>query len=143
MSPKFIMLSNSAEWPQRKTLGSSGFDIHSLEDTVVPAGCTVVVATGVGLEMPRGLEAQVRSRSGLAAKHSVFVLNSPGTIDSDYKGELKVILHNLSTDDFVVAQGMRIAQIVFSAVYVGGATPEGSQEEQAIRGAGGLGSTGE
>lgn len=122
--------------PKRSTRGSSGHDLMSREDIDVPAGQRRMVRTGWSIEMPLGIEAQVRSRSGLAAKHGISVLNSPGTIDSDYTGEVCVILMNHSDQDFTVSEGQRIAQLVFAPVVLFG------ESDETIRGSGGFGSTG-
>jgi len=128
---------------KRATSGSSGFDLASAEEqqlTILP-GTVALVRTGLALELPPGLEGQVRSRSGLAARSSVFVLNSPGTIDSDYRGEVKVVLANFGNAPFSVSLGDRIAQLVFSQVpnVVFVAVDELSATE---RGSGGFGSSG-
>lgn len=104
--------------PTYETLGSAGLDIRAYlqEDMVLEAGSIACVPTGIFMEIPFGYEVQVRPRSGLALKNGVTVLNSPGTIDSDYRGEVKVILINLSDRPFVIKNGDRIAQIVPSAV---------------------------
>jgi dUTP pyrophosphatase len=102
----------------RATSGSSGYDLASAEDgelTILP-GSVGLVRTGLALELPAGLEGQVRSRSGLAARNGVFVLNSPGTIDSDYRGEVKIVLANFGASPFSVLPGDRIAQLVFMQV---------------------------
>lgn len=111
-------LVDRADSPAKATRGSSGFDLSSGEDkdVVIEPGCWGLVRTGIALDLPPGLEGQVRSRSGLAARSGLFVLNSPGTIDSDYRGEIKVILANLSKTPFVVGPGDRIAQLVFAEV---------------------------
>ena len=102
--------------PEYKTEGSSGLDLSSAENVVLWSGKTTMVSTNLAVEIPEGYEIQIRPRSGLAAKHSITVLNSPGTIDSDYRGEIKVILHNLGTDDFNIYKGDRIAQMVLAPV---------------------------
>jgi dUTP pyrophosphatase len=102
--------------PTRATEGSAGYDIRALHNDVIVPMTRAVIPTGIFLEIPKRFEAQVRSRSGLAAKHGVFVLNSPGTIDSDYRGEIKVILFNSGTENFVITAGDRIAQLVFATV---------------------------
>ena len=133
----------SGPQPRYQTIGSAGADVSSSEDAVIPAGGWTIVSTGLFLEVPRGYECQVRSRSGLAAREGVFVLNSPGTIDSDYRGELKVILANMGKSDFLVNKGDRIAQLVFTSV-----PPvifhENKRESfsSTTRGSGGFGSTG-
>ncbi|MES2638213.1 MAG: dUTP diphosphatase [Myxococcota bacterium] len=102
--------------PARATPGSAGFDLRAAEDLTIPAGAWVVVPTGIALAIPDGWEGQVRPRSGLAAKHGVTVLNAPGTIDADYRGEIKVPLINHGPAPFVVTRGERIAQILFAPV---------------------------
>jgi dUTP pyrophosphatase len=102
--------------PCRQTEGSAGFDLCAAEETLIPAHGFGSMGTGLALEMPEGTEAQVRPRSGLAAKHGIGVLNSPGTIDSDYRGEIRVVLFNVSDRDYVVRCGDRVAQLVFSAL---------------------------
>jgi dUTP pyrophosphatase len=127
----------------RATLGSSGYDLSSAEDTeiVVAPGAVALVRTGIALELCPGIEAQVRSRSGMAARSGVFVLNSPGTIDSDYRGEVKIVLANFGHVPFSVRPGDRVAQMVFMQV------PEvllKEVEELSVteRGVGGFGSSG-
>lgn len=127
--------------PKYQTQGSSGCDVKSAVDVVIPAGQRSIVPTGLKLEVPVGFEAQVRPRSGLAAKHGITVLNSPGTIDSDYRGEVKVILLNTSDEDFIIKKGDRIAQLVFSQVYRAIFKKDLSLT-QTDRGTGGFGSTG-
>ncbi len=100
-----------------------------------------LVPTGIAIALPQGFEAQVRPRSGLAAKHGITVLNSPGTIDADYRGEIKVILVNLSSESFEIEAGMRIAQMVIAPV-TQIAWDERADLESTTRGAGGFGSTG-
>jgi dUTP pyrophosphatase len=100
--------------PRRHTEGSAGFDLCAAEDTTIAAHGFGSVGTGLAVAIPEKAEAQVRPRSGLAAKHGIGVLNSPGTIDSDYRGEIKVILFNASGQDYVVRRGDRIAQLVFN-----------------------------
>lgn len=102
--------------PAYATEGSSGMDVRANEAAVIKAGDRGCVGTGLYLEMPLGVEAQVRPRSGLALKHGITVLNTPGTIDSDYRGEIRVILANFGKEDFVIEPGDRIAQIVFASV---------------------------
>lgn len=104
--------------PSYKTAGAAGADVCALikEPVVIPAGKFAMIPTGLFFEIPQGYEIQVRPRSGLAAKNGVTVLNTPGTIDSDYRGELKILLINLGENDFVVNSGDRIAQIIVSPV---------------------------
>jgi dUTP pyrophosphatase len=131
--------------PSYETAGAAGMDLRAAvpEDRplyILP-GKRALVPTGLIVEIPDGFEGQVRPRSGLAFKHGVTCLNTPGTIDSDYRGELKVLLANLGDIEFVVTRGMRIAQIVFAAVQRM-AIDERTQTGATVRGAGGFGSTG-
>lgn len=102
--------------PLRATPGSAGMDIHAAvsEPMKLSPGSVAMVPTGLQISIPLGFECQVRSRSGLAAKHGVFALNSPGTIDSDFRGEIHVILANFSSKDFIIERGSRIAQLVLA-----------------------------
>ena len=140
---QFQRLPNGAghELPKRATAGSAGFDLAAAEEVTIASGAVHAVATGFALAIPEGLEGQVRPRSGLALKHGVTVLNAPGTIDSDYRGELKVILINHGALPFRVAIGDRIAQLVIATV-----SNVGIELVQDLagtsRGAGGFGSTG-
>jgi dUTP pyrophosphatase len=127
--------------PFYATEEAAGCDLRSSVDTLVQAGCRELIPTGLKIEMPMGFEGQVRSRSGLAAKHGITVLNSPGTIDSDYRGEIKVILLNTSDQDFIINKGDRIAQLVFSQVFRGLFQPV-EIISSTDRGDGGFGSTG-
>jgi len=102
--------------PAYQTEGSSGLDLYASEDCLLAPGDFKMVSTGIALEIPSGYEGEVRARSGLASKFGIGVLNSPGTIDSDYRGEIKVILFNLSKKDFEVKRGNRIAQLIISKV---------------------------
>lgn len=129
--------------PEYASEGAAGADIRADFDTplIIPSGGVVLVPTGLFFEIPRGYEIQVRPRSGLALKHQITVLNTPGTIDSDYRGELKVILINLGKDEFVIEPGMRIAQIVVAPV-VQGRFVRVESLVQSGRGSGGFGHTG-
>lgn len=102
--------------PSYATDGASGMDLRANEAAVIKAGRRAAVGTGLYIELPEGCEAQVRPRSGLALKHGVTVLNAPGTIDSDYRGEIRVILANFGEEDFAIEPGDRIAQMVFAPV---------------------------
>lgn len=134
-------LTDTAITPSYQTDGAAGMDLHADETVMVPAGSSALVKCGISLELPFGYEAQIRPRSGLALKHGVTVLNSPGTIDSDYRGPIGVILHNTGAADFLVMAGARIAQMVIATVER--ATPvEVSELSGTARGAGGFGSTG-
>ncbi len=113
------VINNSCfDLPRYATTGSSGLDLKANIDVSILLNSLerCIVPTGLFLEIPEGYEAQVRPRSGLAAKHGISVLNSPGTIDADYRGEIKVILVNLSNDPFTIEPGERIAQIVFAQI---------------------------
>ena len=127
--------------PCRQTEGSAGFDLCAAEDATIAAHGFGSVGTGLALEIPEKTEAQVRPRSGLAAKHGIGVLNSPGTIDSDYRGEVKVILFNTSDRDYRVRRGDRIAQLVFSLL-ADVELVEAESLSETGRGPGGFGHTG-
>jgi dUTP pyrophosphatase len=128
--------------PTRQTTGSAGFDLASAEpDFVLAPGERRLVSTGLAIELPAGMEGQVRPRSGLALKHGITMPNAPGTIDSDYRGELRVILQNAGTAPVTIARGDRIAQIVFARYEVPELVDATALEESA-RGSGGFGSTG-
>ncbi len=129
--------------PVYKTDGAAGADICAFVQppvTIAP-GESSLIPTGLCFAIPQGYEVQVRPRSGLAAKNGVTVLNTPGTIDSDYRGEIKIILINLGKTPFVVNNGDRIAQIIVAPVVRGNFVPADSLDET-VRGAGGFGSTG-
>jgi dUTP pyrophosphatase len=129
--------------PRAATTGASGVDLAAAikQELVIHPGETKAIPTGLQLEIPKGYEAQVRPRSGLALKHSVGILNSPGTIDSDYRGEIQVILTNFGQKDFIVRRGDRIAQLVFQQVILADFIPKDAIAET-NRGAGGFGHTG-
>ena len=127
--------------PKYQTAVASGCDLHSSVDVVIPSRATVIVPTGLKLDIPTGFEAQVRPRSGLAAKHGITVLNSPGTIDCDFRGEVKVILLNTDSQDFIIKKGDRIAQLVFSQVFRA-IFKKDENLTSTDRGEGGFGSTG-
>ena len=133
----------SGEVPGYSSAQASGADItaHVREDVVIPPGGRATIPTGMRLEIPEGFEAQVRPRSGLASNYGVTVLNTPGTIDADYRGEVKVILINLGSENFTVSSGTRIAQIVFSPVVQAEFYPSDALSDTE-RGEGGFGSTG-
>ena len=136
-------LSSEVLTPKYETVGSSGMDLaaHIEKDLIINSGDKALVPTGFSLSVPKGYEVQIRPRSGLAAKSGITVLNTPGTIDSDYRGEIKIILINLSKDKFVIRNGDRIAQMVVCPV-----AQVQLEEVQELsltnRGAGGFGSTG-
>ncbi|WP_373461953.1 dUTP diphosphatase [Paenibacillus sp. SORGH_AS_0306] len=135
--------SEGLELPRKMSELASGFDLYAAvtEPMVLEPGKRALVPTGLALAMPAGLEAQIRPRSGLAYKHGITCLNTPGTIDADYRGEIKVLLINLGEEPFAIARGERIAQMVFQIV------PEVDlievqQLSETVRGAGGFGHTG-
>lgn len=138
-----INLKEGTTPPTYGSAGASGFDLraNNEDDITIPVGGTVLVPTGLHMAIPAGFELQVRSRSGLAAKNGVFVLNTPGTVDSDYRGEVKVILHNAGTEPFTVQTGDRIAQGVICPV-VHAVWNVVESLESSERGEGGFGSTG-
>jgi len=127
--------------PLYATQGAAGMDVVAAEDVVIAPGRRHAVATGFAMAIPDGFEVQVRPRSGLALKHGITCLNSPGTIDSDYRGEIKVILANLGDAPFKVARGDRIAQLVPAPVHRA-ALEEVEALDGTARGDGGFGSTG-
>jgi dUTP pyrophosphatase len=129
--------------PQYATEGSAGMDIYAsvADDVTLQPGETALIPTGFSVEIPRGYEAQIRPRSGLAIKHQVGILNSPGTIDSDYRGEVKVILANFGKNAFTVKRGDRIGQMVISS-YTKVVWNEVDVLDATTRGAGGFGHTG-
>ena len=138
---KFIKLLDNAVTPQYMTPGSAGADLYSACDTVIPPQDVKLVHTGLSVEIPEGYEAQVRPRSGMALRYYGYdVANSPGTIDSDYRGEVCVLIRNINDEPLIISEGDRIAQLVVSPV-----TMALFKEEELTateRGAGGFGSTG-
>ncbi|NMA98235.1 MAG: dUTP diphosphatase [Phyllobacteriaceae bacterium] len=133
------------ELPAYETAGAAGMDLRAAvpdaEPMILKPGQRALVPTGLIFEIPQGFEGQVRPRSGLAFKNGVTCLNTPGTIDSDYRGEVKVLLINHGEADFVIERGMRVAQMVLAAV-VRLRVEERSLASDTVRGAGGFGSTG-
>lgn len=123
---------------------SAGVDLCACinQDIIIKAGEVQIIPTGIAIALPAGYEAQVRPRSGLAAKNSITVLNTPGTIDADYRGEIKVIMINHSQADFKVENGMRIAQMVIAKHETANFIEVDFDEAETVRGAGGFGSTG-
>lgn len=129
------------ELPKYATPGAAGMDVLSAEDVVLEPGARHAVATGLAVAIPDGYEIQVRPRSGLALKHGVSVPNTPGTIDSDYRGELKVIMINFGGEPFAIHRGDRVAQLVLAPV-TRASWAEVAELDDTERGAGGFGSTG-
>ena len=140
---KFQRHANDVVLPDYATPGAAGMDIAAHLDTAVTLApfARAAIATGFSMQLPSGYEAQIRPRSGLALKHGVTVANAPGTIDSDYRGEVAVILINLSQQDFTITPGMRIAQMVIAPV-THCRFEDTLQLDMSDRGAGGFGSTG-
>lgn len=127
--------------PHYQTGNSAGCDLHAVEDLEIKSGSRALVGTGLKLEIPEGFCGQVCPRSGLALKYGITVLNAPGIIDSDYRGEIKVILYNTSQETFYVKRGDRIAQLLFVPFYQG-VFRKSESLESSQRGEGGFGSTG-
>ena len=133
--------SEGLELPADATDGAAGMDVVAAEDVDLAPGARHAVATGLAVAIPPGFEIQVRPRSGLALKHGVTVPNTPGTIDSDYRGELKVIMINLGAEPFAIRRGDRIAQLVLAPVVRASWLPV-EELDETVRGEGGFGSTG-
>ena len=140
-----LPMAQGLDLPAYETTGAAGMDLRAAvgedEPLVLSPGKRALVPTGFVFEMPEGYEAQVRPRSGLAFKNGITCLNTPGTIDSDYRGEVKVLLINLGDEDFVITRGMRIAQMVIAPV-TQVRVVETTEASETTRGAGGFGSTG-
>ncbi|SDD35491.1 dUTP pyrophosphatase [Sphingomonas sp. YR710] len=127
--------------PAYATEHAAGMDVVAAEELILAPGARHAVATGFAMAIPAGYEVQVRPRSGLALKYGITCLNTPGTIDADYRGEVKVILANLGSEPFAVKRGERIAQLVPAKVQ-GASFAEVAELDETVRGAGGFGSTG-
>ncbi|MDR3079125.1 MAG: dUTP diphosphatase [Rickettsiales bacterium] len=141
---KFKKLDPRALIPQYRTGGSAGLDLHALLDTeerVLRVGEIGLFTTGLAMALPEGYEAQIRSRSGLSLNNGIVVLNSPGTIDSDYRGEIGMIVINHGKEDFIVKNGMRLAQMVIAS-YERAEISIVTSLDSTAREAGGFGSTG-
>ena len=136
-------LSHKVKLPKYETEGSSGMDLsaHVNESIEIKPGSTAIVPTGIAVSIPKNFEIQIRPRSGLAAKNQISVLNTPGTIDADYRGELKVILINLGIKSFLIENGARIAQMVLCPI-IKAKLKEVKTLEDTKRGSSGFGSTG-
>jgi len=138
---KIKKLNKEAIIPAYQTELAAGFDLHSVEECVLKKGERKLIKTGLAFEIEDGYEVQIRPRSGLAFKHGITVLNSPGTIDADYRGEIMVLLINLGDEDFEIKKGERIAQAVVAPV-IQASFLEVNELSETKRGAGGFGSTG-
>ena len=139
---KFKKLNKDAIIPDYAHKGDAGMDLYSIQDDIIEPLTWKLIPTGLACELPEGTEGQVRSKSGIALKNGVFVLNTPGTVDENYRGEIGVVLYNLNTKEpFVIKKGQKIAQYVINAIeYVD--TIEVEQLDSTDRGEGGFGSTG-
>ena len=138
---KIKRIHDDALLPMQANLGDAGMDLYSIETALIPSGEAKLIRTGLQIELPKGTEAQIRPRSGLALKYSVTVLNSPGTIDEGYRGEIGVIIINHGKETFIVEKSMRIAQMVIQTVPVVQLT-EVNELSQSERGSSGFGSSG-
>lgn len=138
---RVLRLVPEATIPNYAHVGDSGLDLCAIESATLAMGKRCVVRTGIAIEIPAGLEGQIRSRSGLAKDHGVIVFNSPGTIDSGYRGEILVLLANFGERDLAIHPGMRIAQLVFCRVE-SVSIHQATEFEPTPRGTRGLGSTG-
>lgn len=138
-----IIAEEGAELPRYASIGASGADVRAFlsNEIAIPPGGSSLIPTGLRFAIPHGYEIQVRPRSGLALKNQISVLNTPGTIDADYRGELGIILINFGKEEFVVAPGMRIAQLVLAPV-VQAVFQQVEELTATARGAGGFGHTG-
>jgi dUTP pyrophosphatase len=134
---------NNLPLPMYQTSGSAGFDLTAWikQEVILEPGERKLIPTGLSFEIPIGFEVQIRPRSGLAIKNGISLVNTPGTIDSDYRGEIKIIMINLSTETFVIKNGDRIAQAVIQKVWQADLV-EADELSQTSRGAGGFGHTG-
>lgn len=143
MTVKLKKLHPDAQLPKRMTAGAAGMDMRALvfEDVVLLPGARAVIGCGFAMELPAGYEAQIRPRSGLAIKNGITVLNAPGTIDEDYRGQVGAILINHGTEPFTIRNGERIAQMVIAKVEYADVV-EVEELSDTTRGAGGMGSTG-
>lgn len=148
-SPRLLLKrlphADGLDLPAYETAGSAGMDLRAAvldaEPLTLAPGKRAMVPTGLIMEIPQGFEAQIRPRSGLAFKNGITCLNTPGTVDSDYRGEVKVLLINLGEEDFIITRGMRIAQMVIASV-TQMSVEEVTETSDTARGAGGFGSTG-
>lgn len=143
MKIQIKLLRSCAKLPEKMSVDAAGYDIFScLEEAIILKPQKVqLISTGFAISLPVGYEAQIRPRSGLAYKHGIGILNSPGTIDSDYRGEIKVIMFNFSEEEFIIENGMRIAQMVINR-YQPVEFEEVLELSETVRGSGGFGHTG-
>lgn len=138
---KIVRLSPEAQLPRYEHADDSGLDLFAIAPHTILPGDTALVPTGIAIELPLGTEAQIRPRSGLALKHAITLINTPGTIDAGYRGEIGVIVINHGKQPFEVLKGMKIAQMVIAPV-IRAELEEVEQLSESVRGGGGFGSTG-
>ncbi len=136
-----ILTDDDSHIPRYQTAGSAACDLHASDGVIIPAKSRTVIGTGIKLEIPNGFGAMVCSRSGLSAKNGLMVLNAPGIIDSDFIGEIKVILYNSGSEEFIIKRGDRIAQLLFFPIFQA-IFQKTSEINSTSRGSGGFGSTG-
>ncbi|MEL7352942.1 MAG: dUTP diphosphatase [Cyanobacteria bacterium P01_A01_bin.116] len=141
MTIKIVRLSPEAQLPRYEHADDSGLDLFAIAPHTILPGDTALVPTGIAIELPLGTEAQIRPRSGLALKHAITLVNTPGTIDAGYRGEIGVIVINHGKQPFEVLKGMKIAQMVIAPV-IRAELEEVEQLSESLRGGGGFGSTG-
>ncbi|MEO1395468.1 MAG: dUTP diphosphatase [Cyanobacteria bacterium J06634_5] len=141
MTIKIVRLSPEAQLPRYEHADDSGLDLFAIAPHTILPGDTALVPTGIAIELPLGTEAQIRPRSGLALKHAITLVNTPGTIDAGYRGEVGVIVINHGKQPFEVLKGMKIAQMVIAPV-IRAELEEVEQLSESVRGGGGFGSTG-
>ena len=141
MIVKVKRLDDEVKMPAYAHKGDSGMDLYANEDATLESLERKAIGTGLKIEIPEGYEAQVRPKSGLAVNHGITVLNTPGTVDSSYRGEIKVIIANLSKEAYKIEKGKKIAQIVFAKVEIAD-TEETKELNETTRNEGGFGSTG-
>ena len=141
---KILQLDKELPLPKYETYGSAGMDLYAAKDDWITPNNITIIPTGICISLPNGYEAQIRPRSGLAAKHGITVVNAPGTIDSDYRGEIKIILSTLGQKEYAVHKGDRIAQMVINKIeQINWILVEtGAELESSDRGSDGFGSTG-
>ncbi|PAF51885.1 deoxyuridine 5'-triphosphate nucleotidohydrolase [Helicobacter sp. 13S00401-1] len=141
MNVKIKLVQPDAKVPLYASSGASGFDLYACEDAYIESKGMALINTGIAIELTEGYEVQVRPRSGLALKHGIFVLNTPGTVDSDYRGEIKVLLANFGSEGFKVTKGDRIAQGILAPILKANFI-EVKVLQDSTRGAKGFGSSG-
>ncbi len=139
---KIKLLYENSKMPEFANEGDAGIDIFSVEEKCVKPGESKLIKTGISLELPKNTEVQIRPKSGLALNYGITVLNSPGTIDEGYRGEIKIILINHSKNDFIVKEGMKIAQMVLKPIYKVNIIKVDEINNETQRGEKGFGSSG-